>query len=327
MRSSDFLTTEEIVAEGVEYLADTDFTHGIGRSFYELIVHRAIEELAISTFFQKVTIDIFNWNCDGRMTFKMPANTFNLKEIYFFNSSCDSNRCTTECETCVVDDCCSSGNQNDTSNTGITSSENRVESSPITQNPVSDVTFTSDTHNTGCGDSSEVGCCKYKGCWTHFEVGHYAVNFNRFGSTGIKTKERRHNNYIRQYSTAYEHPRGYNIYFGMQNGDICVSDSGKCYKNARIVANGFGTDNCDLPIIPRELRGALVDLVKLRGCARIMLQFPEYQKMYQVYKGDLYGDNSVQNPGSWLKAERFVKSMNSKQREDFNTYFGNITIK
>lgn len=302
MRSTSFISTEEVVAEAVEALNDADFTHGIGRSYYELIVHRTIEELALSTFFQRVTQDIFNWNSCGNFTFDLPKNMFNLREIYFFNSSCDKNRgsdcCSGSCSPC--NDC--------------------VDGTP----PV--VCGDGGTAGTGLGVNC-ASCCNEKTCWSDFVTGYWKRQFNRFGESGIKTAERTQFYYEsnRGYDSTVRHTRGNLVYFGVQNGQICVSDSGKCFKNVRLVANGFGTDNCELPIIPRELRNVCVDSLKVKGCQRLMLLYPEYKQMYQVYSADLNGSGNA--PGSRLQAERFVKSLNSKQREDYNKYYSNPDIK
>ena len=106
-----------------------------------------------------------------------------------------------------------------------------------------------------------------------------------------------------------------------------MSDTALKFKNMRLVADGFGTDNCELPIIPRYLRQVCVDLLKYKGAARLALIFPKYRQMLPMYKNDLFGDNTVQNPGSWLRAERHVKSLNTKQRNDMSIYYGNIMIK
>lgn len=285
MRSNDFVSTEEIVAEVTEHLSDSDFTHGIGRSFYELMVHRTLEDMSLSLYFNKVTKDIFSWNKCGSGLLDIPKNLFNVSEIYLFNSSCDK-----ESGSC------------------------------------------SGTTEESCGCSG----CATRTCWTSFVEAHWKRMFNKFGSTGIKTAKIAPGKvdpvYLRDFTysdmpSTTTRPTGTLVYFGIQNGQIAFSDSANCFHNVRIVANGFSSDNCELPIIPRELRNVCVDTVKLKACQKMMVYFDEYKPMYQVYKLDLYGDNSVQNPGSQLKAERFIKSLNRKQRDDLFEYFGNIDIK
>lgn len=282
MRSNEFVSTEEIVGEATELLNDSDFTHGVSKSFYELVVHRTIESLALHTFFHVATKDIFNWNSCDDMKLKIPKNLFNIKQIYLFNSTCDSQRC-------------NEGEEN-------------------------------------CSGS----CCNDRGCWSSYVEAHWKRLFNRFGSSGLKTSKispgivdpvyQRDFSYV-DYPANVTRPIGTLVYFGVQNGEICFSDSAACFNNVRIVANGFAVDNCELPIIPRELRQVCVDEVKMVACKKFMIHFPEYKDMYKVYYNDLYGDGSVQNPGSRLRAERFISSLNSKQRDDMFEYFGNIDIK
>ncbi len=293
MRSSDFVSTEEVVAEVTEMLSDSDFTHGIGRSFYEQLVHRALENMSLHMFFNKVTKDIFNWNSCGNGILTPPKNLFNISEIYLFNSSCDNEE--------GVDSC-----------SGET------------------------LQTVGCCDRCDKDCCKTKSCWSVFVEAHWKRMYNKFGSTGIKTAKIAPGKidpvYLRDFTYSdvpmlATRPVGTLVFCGWQNADIAFSDSALCYKNLRLVANGFASDNCDLPIIPRELRQVAVDMVKLKACTKLMLYFDEYKPMYQIYKLDLFGDNSVQNPGSKLDAERFIKSLNRKQRDDLFEYFGNIDIK
>jgi len=273
MRSSEFISTDEIVSEASEYLNDSGFTHGVGRSFYETVVHRTVEELALSTFFNKVTKDIFDWNACGNGYFQMPANTFNLKEIYLFNSKCDSTR------------------------------EKDDEGQPC-----------------------PCGCSQSKTCWTSFVEAHYKRQYNRFGTPGLKTSGIPGNQYDPVHARMVSVPTGL-VYYGMQNGDICISDSGLSYKNVRIVANGFGSSNCELPIIPRELRKAVVDKTVERIALKIKLTHPEYRAHWIDAQSELYGNNTVQKPGSWLSATRFIVSLDSKRRDDLAEYFSNIDVK
>jgi hypothetical protein len=263
----------------------------------------------LSTFFLRVTEDIYNWNCDKSFTFSIPKNLFNVREIYFFNSRCDCKREGLGCQcggTSFVDSGCQDGVPPVNCGNGGQA-------------------------GTGIGINCVSDCCNDMSCWGDFVTGYWKRQFNRFGSSGQKTAER-----TRFYDERYagyipnlygDHKNRRMVYFGIQNGKICVSDTGKCFNNVRIVANGFGSDNCELPIIPRELRNVCVDTLKLKGCEKLMLLYPEYKQMYQIYKLDLYGDNTVQNPGSQLKAERFILSLNSKQREDYNRYYSNPDIK
>lgn len=293
MRTNDFVSTEEVVAEVTDMLSDSDFTHGIGKSMYETMVHRVLEDMSLHMYFNKVTKDIFNWNTCGNGILSPPKNMFNISEVYLFNSSCDTEEGVDSCAGQTVTQC-------------------------------------------GCEDRCERSCCCNKSCWSAFVQAHWKRMFNKFGSTGIKTAKIAPGNidpvYLRDYTysdmpTNTTRPTGTLVFCNWQNADIAFSDSALCYRNVRLVGNGFASDNCSLPIIPRELRNVCVDTVMLKACTKLMLYFDEYKPMYQVYKLALYGDNSVQNPGSQLKAERFIKSLNRKQRDDLFEYFGNIDIK
>jgi len=392
--SRDFISTQEIIAEATEYLNDSNFSHGIGKSLYELMVHRSIESLALSTFFQKVTKDIFNWNKCGDGTIPIPQNLFNVRELYLFNSSCDGGRSCQEVtkeipsdttfqyeavispvaedptiETIVVNGVNYTLNflivHNDPSipailqamlnalgfgsiftvsvggglkinvsctadimNKFVVNYHAGKQDFPFTQFSGCTTTVTTVECTDGAGDGNGEcnECCSCKSCWTSFVEAHWKRTFNKFGSTGIKTAKITSSNLDPVYMRRVNVP-GNLYYFGMQDGIIAMSDNAKSFKNMRIVANGFGSDNNELPIIPRALRQVTIDMITMSACKKLMLVYPEYKSMYQVYYTALYGDNTVQNPGSYLRAERYVKSLNTKQRNDLFEYFGNIDIK
>jgi len=283
MDSNDFVSTEEVVAEATIALSDENFTHGIGKSLYEMYAHRAIESLAINTFFAKVTKDIFDWNSCGSGILPMPKNMFNIKELYLFNSSCDKSRC---------------------------------------------------SDNDSCIEQKT--CCSSKSCWTQFVEAHWKREFNKFGSTRLKTAKiapghadpvyLKGANYV-ELTNISTRTAGTLVYFGVQNGEIAFSDNAILFKNVRIVANGFGATNCELPIIPRPLRNVVIDMIKVSACQKLMIIYPEYKQMYSVYYTNLNGDGSLSNPGSMLLAQRYISSLNSKQRKDLFEYFGNADVK
>ena len=84
LSTNDFISVDEMVAEVSLTIMDEELKLN-GRTYYAMLVHRAVEALAIESFFQIVTKDIFDWNCNGNFMFDLPANAFNLREMVFFN--------------------------------------------------------------------------------------------------------------------------------------------------------------------------------------------------------------------------------------------------
>lgn len=108
MTGNDFVSAHEIAADAAQQIADEGFKKA-RFTFYLSVIHRAVEELALDTFYKVVTKDIFNWNECGDMKFEIPANLFNIKEIYLFNSNCGKNE---GCDCSVNEDgtkCCWTG--------------------------------------------------------------------------------------------------------------------------------------------------------------------------------------------------------------------------
>jgi hypothetical protein len=82
MNANDFVSVEKILAEVTQTVNDKDFKNGFPKGWYISRIHDAIQELAIETFFFKVTMD---FELPEKLQLPMPPDTFNIREIYLYN--------------------------------------------------------------------------------------------------------------------------------------------------------------------------------------------------------------------------------------------------
>jgi hypothetical protein len=82
MNANDFVSVEKILAEVTQTVNDKDFKNGFTKGWYISRIHDAIQELAIETYFFKVTID---FELPRNLQLPMPEDTFNIREIYLYN--------------------------------------------------------------------------------------------------------------------------------------------------------------------------------------------------------------------------------------------------
>lgn len=275
--TKDLVSVAEMITDISQNLYDEEFNK-LGRSYYKMLVHRALQAFAIESFYQIVTKDIYNWNEEKTFILDIPSNSFNLREMIFFNSSCKGSTCS-----------CSSGNNG------------------------------------------------YPTCWGSFRIAHYKRTFNRFGSSGIETaniSNRSNRDPVYQMpdynmSMSLNGVNSYNrnnlIFFGDQEGSYCISDNADEYKNVRLRYNGIGVDSDKAPAVPLVFRDAIIDKCVERACFRLKLKYPEYRVHWMDSMISLDGKNG--EPGSWKKAKRLAKRMDTKKKEDYREYFGNMDNK
>lgn len=86
----DAVSIQDILSRALVFCQDEDYRNGFTKGFYIALIQLALEELAFDTFYQVVTDDIDLSVTDFKTCFQMevPANIFNIREIYFFNGSC-----------------------------------------------------------------------------------------------------------------------------------------------------------------------------------------------------------------------------------------------
>jgi len=88
MQSNDFVTPENVLADVLELVADTDLRKGLSQGWYISQIQSAIERLALDTYFSVETGD-FKMPC-ATLQDKMPSNCFNIREMYLWTGDCCS---------------------------------------------------------------------------------------------------------------------------------------------------------------------------------------------------------------------------------------------
>lgn len=292
MKSSDYISSKEIVAEAASNIDDEGYKK-CGYSFYLNSVHRATEALSIDTFYHTVTKDVYNWNSCKDLTVAMPNNLFNIREMYLFNQTCE--KCDTEGVKCECE------RRDENNNVWGTKIDNRSK-------------------------------------WGNFQIVHWKRLYNSFGSSGIATA-RVGLNRDRVLGTGplsigaglglgYGYSAKSLVYCGIQDNMICFNEHAGHYKNLRIVANGFASENTELPIIPRLAREAVVDKV----CATVLYKLKNKDRSYRVDWMDAVqklnkGTGQPSDPGSWTLATRRLRMIDSFQKQEMLNYFAGIDCK
>lgn len=97
----DFISIDNLLGDIGVSVNDQSYNRGLDKGWYVSRLHRAIQDLAISTFYDTQTKDIFDWFNGNDLNYPIPANCFNIKEIYLFNGECKNETCSGSCcDTC-----------------------------------------------------------------------------------------------------------------------------------------------------------------------------------------------------------------------------------
>lgn len=256
MTQNDFVTVEHLLSEIVTQTNDADFKQGIPKGRYISWIQKAMQELAIDTFFQKRIIDVpLPANCQ----LPMPKDTFNIREIYVYNG--------TLC--------------------------NPAKSQVVHRKRL--------FNNMGSGEGYTA------------RIKDDGSNANDIFLPNQALFRRNHGDYS-----------GKKYYWGFFEGTIMLSLDCKSYEFVRIIANGMGGEIGDWPEIPRFFETAVTDFVRVKFFTAMLTRDPRsYSQPLAQAKVDL--DDMVK--GSWNKARKRVKSMDSAEIESYNEYFSSMLHK
>lgn len=84
MNQNDFVKVEHLLSEISTLVDDMDFKKGIPKGRYISWIQKAMQKLAMDTFYQKKLIDVeMPQNCQ----LELPADTFNIREVYLYNGT------------------------------------------------------------------------------------------------------------------------------------------------------------------------------------------------------------------------------------------------
>jgi len=109
-------------------------------------------------------------------------------------------------------------------------------------------------------------------------------------------------------------------YANIQNGTLMFSSACSSHDYVRIVYNGMGGAIGDEPVLPRMFRQAIVDFVVERCFRALKARDRGFRPMW----ADAFQVLTDPKNGSWIKAERKVKSMHTWQRDTMFEYLGSM---
>tara|TARA_Y100000814_G_scaffold96598_2_gene66904 strand:+ start:12308 stop:13051 length:744 start_codon:yes stop_codon:yes gene_type:complete len=243
MNTGDFISVNNLLADILTFVNDdTMRNHGFNRGYYVSGIQKALEALALETYFDVRTED--KTFPKEKLATEIPKGAFNIREIYIYNG-----------ELC------------------------KPKSFAIVQ-------WKRLYNNKGKGD---------KGTAKRLDTRSSRDPFFPLDSTA---------------SGVY--------YANIQNGTLMFSSNCKGFDYLRIVYNGMGGAIGDEPIIPRLFREAIVDYVVER-CFRAL---KAKDRAYRPLWSDAYQILNDPKNGSWINAERKIKSLNTWQRDTMQEYLG-----
>ena len=114
---------------------------------------------------------------------------------------------------------------------------------------------------------------------------------------------------------------GPKYYYNVINGLIMLSKECKGYEFVRIIYNGMGVENGDLPVIPRFFERAVVDYVEEKFYNAMKARDP---RTYRPLWTDAYQKLNDFANGSWNKARKRIKAMDSKEKASMEEYISSM---
>lgn len=110
----------------------------------------------------------------------------------------------------------------------------------------------------------------------------------------------------------------YNI---SEDGIIMLSKECKAFQFLRVRFNGMGVPEGDLPIVPRFFERAVVDFVKVKFFEAMKSRD---LRMYRPLWMDAKNDLEDPREGSWNKARKRIKSMDTAEKESMEEYISSM---
>ncbi len=114
---------------------------------------------------------------------------------------------------------------------------------------------------------------------------------------------------------------GPKYYYNVINGLIMFSKECKGFPFVRIVYNGMGVENGELPVIPRFFERAVVDYVEEKFYNAMKARDV---RMYRPLWQDAFSKLNDLVNGSWNKAKKRIKAMDSKEKASMEEYISSM---
>jgi len=125
----------------------------------------------------------------------------------------------------------------------------------------------------------------------------------------------------RIYSRNMEGFYGPKFYYNVNNGLMMFSKECSSFPYIRIIFNGMGVENGELPIIPRFFERAVVEYVEERFYNAMKARDP---RVYRALWSDAYSRLNDPVNGGWNKARKRIKSMDSQEKESMEEYISSM---
>ena len=114
---------------------------------------------------------------------------------------------------------------------------------------------------------------------------------------------------------------GPKYYYNEFEGIMMFSRECRGYSFVRFIANSMGVENGELPIIPRFFERAVIDYVKLKFLEAMKIRDP---RVYRALWADAKDDLENLTSGSWNKARKRIKAMDSKEKASMEEYISSM---
>ncbi|MGB0975820.1 MAG: hypothetical protein ACPGSG_02490 [Prolixibacteraceae bacterium] len=125
----------------------------------------------------------------------------------------------------------------------------------------------------------------------------------------------------RIYTNNHQGYYGPKYYYNIFEGVLMLSQECKGYPYIRLVFNSMGVENGNMPIIPRFFERAVVDYVKVKFYEAMKARDP---RMYRPLWSDAKQDLENLTTGSWNKARKRIKSMDSREKASMEEYISSM---
>jgi hypothetical protein len=114
---------------------------------------------------------------------------------------------------------------------------------------------------------------------------------------------------------------GPKYYYNIEEGLLMISKECRGFPFIRLKFNMMGTSIGDKPIVPRFFERAVVDYVKVKFYDAMKSRDP---RMYRPLWVDAKGDLEDLTHGSWNKAKKRIKAMDTSAKNSMEEYISSM---
>jgi hypothetical protein len=145
----------------------------------------------------------------------------------------------------------------------------------------------------------------------------YTARVKDDGSNGADIFQPNQRTYTRNLQGYY----GPKYYYNIEDGLLMLSKDCQAFPYVRLKFNMMGNSIGDKPIVPRFFERAVVDYVKTKFYDAMKSRDP---RMYRPLWVDAKGDLEDLTNGSWNKAKKRIKAMDTSAKSSMEEYISNM---